>query len=320
MRRTVVIIAAAGILGLVGILVRQLVVPGTSVGNEAVFPIEGENASLAASAPSARSNLNSQTAASEAGGDAAQTFESRFHASADLWQFAESMHPAAKAGDPAAQYYLSRTLKYCDDNFRFYFVRGNRRRTLDEGMQWASTRPGLKAEEAREVHARCSRLQKTSHRFGTAGEWLSASKEKGFSLAMIDTARQLAVAAGVSGATEHVELRNEAKRLALRALESKDPQVVFDMGDLAALFVGDMKKASQEQWVWRLAACKRGYECGQDAEWIQLQCRFDPNCQPYESGVDFIRRMNSEDFDEIERLANDLNARLDAGDFGWFDS
>lgn len=290
------------------------------MGHEAVFAIEGENASLAASAPSARSNLNSQTAASEAGGDAGQTFESRFHASADLWQFAESMNPAAKAGDPAAQYYLSRTLKYCDDNFRFYFVRGNRRRTLDEGMQWASTRPGLKAEEAREVHARCSRLQETSHRFGTADEWLSASKEKGFSLAMIDTARQLAVTAGVSGATEHVEMRNEAKRLALRALESKDPQVIFDMGDLAALFVGDMTKASQEQWVWRLAACNRGYECGQDAEWIQLQCRFDPNCQPYESGFDFIRRMNSEDFDEIERLANDLNARLDAGDFGWFGS
>ncbi len=315
MRRTIVIIAAVGILGLVGILVRQLA--ETSGRREAVFPIEGETASPAAFTPPARSKSDGQDAANEAAGDAAQGFGSRFHASADLWQFAESIHPAAQAGDPAAQYYLSRTLKYCDDSFRFYFVRGNRRRTLDEGMQWASTRAGLEAEEAREVHARCSRLQETSHSFGTAGEWLSASKEKGFSLAMIDTARQLAVTAGVSGATQHVEMRDEAKRLALRALESKDPQVIFDMGDLAVLFVEDMKKASQEQWVWRLAACKRGYECGPDAEWVQLQCRFDPNCQPYESGIDFIRRMNSEDFDEIERLANDLNARLDAGGFEW---
>jgi hypothetical protein len=321
MRRTVVIIAAVGVLGLIGILVRhQLVVPGTSVGGGPMSPIRVEGSSPAAFETPARSTTAGSEAASETANDAEKGLESRFHASTDLWQFAQSILPAAEAGDPAAQYYLSRTLKYCDDNFRFYFVRGNKRRTLDEGMQWASTRTGLKAEEAREVHARCSRLQETLHPFGTADAWLSASKETGIRLAMIDTARQLAVKAGFSGATEHVEMRNEAKRLALRALESKDPQVIFDMGDLAALFVGDMKKASQEQWVWRLAACKRGFECGQDAEWIQLQCRFDPNCQPYESGVDFIRRVNSEDFDDIERLANDLNARLDAGDFGWFGS
>jgi hypothetical protein len=318
MRRTVVIIAAIGVLTLVGIL--ALVVSKTSRGGRPTSPVGLEGSLPAALKPSTRSKMVRSEAATEVADDAKKSFESRFHASADLWQFAESIHLAAEAGDPAAQYYLSRALKYCDDNFRFYFVRGNRRRTLDEAMQWASTRPGLEAEEAREVHARCSRLQETSHRFGTAGEWLSASKEKGFSLALIDTARQLAVTAGVSGAKENVEMRSEAKRLALRALESKDPQVIFDMGDLVALFAGDMKKGSQEQWVWRLAACKRGYECGQDAEWIQLQCRFDPNCQPYESGVDFIRRMNSEDFDEIERLANDLNARLDAGDLGWFGS
>ena len=317
MRRTVVIIAGVGVLSVAGILVRhQLVVQRPSVGGEPVSPIIVEGSSSAAFETPPRSKTVGPVSANETGEDIEEGLESRFHASAELWQFAESLLPAAQGGDPAAQYYLSRTLKYCDDNFRFYFIRGSRRRTLDEAMQWASTRTGTKAEEAREVHARCGRLQETSHKFGTAAEWLAASKEKGFPMAMIDTARRMATTAGFSGATEHVEMRNEAKRLAPRALDSKDPEVIFNMGDLAALFVGDMQKASQAQWVWRLAACKRGYECGQDAEWIQLQCRFDPNCQPYESGVDFIRRVNSEDFDEIERLANDLNARLDAGEFG----
>jgi len=187
-------------------------------------------------------------------------------------------------------------------------------------MQWASTRVGLKADDARATLEKCGRLQESSHPFGTANEWLSASKENKFDLAMIDSALQLALKAGVSGATEHVEMRDEAKRLALEALKSKDPEVIFDMGDLAGLFVGDMQKASQEQWVWRLAACKRGYECGQNAEWYQHQCRFDTNCQPYESGVDFIRRANSEDFEEIDRLSNELNAKLDADDFNWFGS
>lgn len=316
MRRTIAIIASAGVLALAGIMARHHFVRHDG-------PVDGvlsagvESSTTGVEASDGSATPVDQVLNHEVPVEPEPSLELRFHTSADLWQFAENIHPAAKAGDPAAQYYLSRALKYCEDNFRFYFIRGNRRRTLDEAMVWASTRTGIDAEEAREVHARCSRLQETSHPFGTAEAWLTASKEKGFSLAMIDAARQLAAEAGVSGATEHVAMRDEAKQLALRALESKDPRVVFGMGDLAALFVGDLKKASQLQWVWRLAACKRGYDCGQDADWIRLQCRFDHNCQPYESGVDFIRRANSEDFDEIERLANDLNARLDAGDFRW---
>jgi len=38
----------------------------------------------------------------------------------------------------------------------------------------------------------------------------------------------------------------------------------------------------------------------------------DFNCQPYESGIDYIRRNNGADFDEIERRAGELNAKLDA--------
>ena len=41
-------------------------------------------------------------------------------------------------------------------------------------------------------------------------------------------------------------------------------------------------------------------------------CRFDLNCQPYEDGVDLMKRMSGVDFLEIERRAKELNARIDA--------
>ena len=63
---------------------------------------------------------------------------------------------------------------------------------------------------------------------------------------------------------------------------------------------------------WRLAACRRGYDCSQQAEWLRFHCGMDFNCQPYESGIDYIRRNNGADFDELERRAGELNAKLDA--------
>jgi hypothetical protein len=323
MRKSVVISAAAGILGLAGVLIHHRLgasrLPAddesASAPSARLAPLaEGANTTPPDASPGVVADEISTAAASKS------AYRARLEASKDHWNFAADVFPAASAGDPAAQYFLSRALRHCDREFRFYFIRGNKRRTLDEAMQWASTRVGLEAEEAREIHEKCHRLQDGSNPFGTADEWLSSSKEMDFDLALLDSALQLAEKAWRSGDTENVEIRNEAKRLALQALTSKDPEVIFNMGDLATLFLGDTDKASKEQWVWRLAACKRGYECGQDAKWYQYQCRYDPNCQPYESGVDFIRRTNTEDFDDIERRANDLNSRLDANDFDWLGS
>jgi hypothetical protein len=91
--------------------------------------------------------------------------------------------------------------------------------------------------------------------------------------------------------------------------------VVWQLADLSKLFVGDAAQAAELDWVWRLAACQRGFDCSQTAEWYRVMCRSDPNCQPYETGVDFIRRLRADDFAEIERRAADLNAKIDAGRF-----
>jgi hypothetical protein len=239
-----------------------------------------------------------------------------FTTAPDLWNFAEGLLQDAKAGDSDSQYYLAHTLHYCDSLYGFYFIRGKERRTLDEGLQWASTRVGVSAEEARTVHSRCHELMSADdHPFGTAEQWLNAAAGAGQPLAQIDIASRLAIEAGVGGDLASVELRDDAKRLALDALRSKDAQVIFQFADVSRLFGGDPSKAAETEWAWRLAACHRGYDCGPNAEWLRIVCRLDYNCQPQDDGVQMIRRNFSQNFDVIESKAKELNAKLDANRF-----
>jgi len=242
--------------------------------------------------------------------------ESLKHAT-DYLEYAKNTIDAARRSDHEAQYYLSQALHYCDSGYRMYFDRYGKRRTLDEALQWASTRSTMSANEAKQVYERCHRLMDEGHRadFGKSADWVEQSSNGGFPLGKVAMARSLLVEAGSNGVDTEASRRNDAKKLAIEALHSKNPDVVWQMGDVAPSFVGDVERANKEQWAWRIAACERGYDCGKGADWLAFACRFDPNCQPYETGVDVMRRMIGPDFDEIEQRAKELNARLDADQF-----
>ena len=291
-------------------------------GLDASGPTQIDEARDSRAVPSDKSAVQSMAPAAVADGVRAASSElvsepglaEQFAAAKDLWEFAESVLPRAQAGDAAAQFYLFKALRYCDDGYRFYFDRGGKRRTLDQALQWASTRPTTSLDEVREIHQKCFRLKESTHSFGAGDDWLFAANSKHFPLANMEMAQRLWGQSVKAQGNPHDALPDEAQRLALLALRSKDPEVLFQFGDLTGMF-RDVDSASQEQWVWRLAACQRGYDCSSSAEWLRAFCRFDRNCQPYEGGVDFIRRNNPGDFEEIDTLARDLNAKLDADQF-----
>ena len=244
-----------------------------------------------------------------------------FKSSRDLWLFAETIYPAAMSGDPAAQYYLFRALKYCFEFERFYFLHDGGRKTLDEAMEWASTRPDTSAGEVLEMHGRCQRLLETPPPFGDREEWLRRSQDGGFELAILEAARRRVLSAGRTDLpAASADARKQARLLAVEALRSRDPEVIFGIGELAHLFSHDTSRDPQQSWVWLLAACKRGFDCGPNAEWHRYYCHYDWNCQPSDTGANLVRRANPETFDEIDRLADALNAKLDAGDFDVFES
>ena len=118
----------------------------------------------------------------------------RFVRASDYHEFARSVLDAARAGNSEAQFLLFQTLDFCEMGYRFYFDRRNRRRTLDEALQWASTRtPSADLEEVRDVYDKCHLLMEKEARnpFGAADDWLAAATEAGHPVAQAKSAGKL---------------------------------------------------------------------------------------------------------------------------------
>jgi hypothetical protein len=245
----------------------------------------------------------------------------RLRASNDYYEFASGVFDAAKQGDPAAQYYLSSALAYCESLYDWYFIVYGpdgtpRHRTLDEAQQLTAQRPVFKPDDVRDIQQRCQKLRKTKPPpFGTSQEWLAASAGSDFPLAQVNSALNFAMQGHQrSDADKALAARDEARRLALESLRTRDPKVMAQMGSVAANLAGDDAAAARKaQWVWPLAACLRETHCESMADWMRLFCNIDTQCQPFETPVDIIRRQAGNDYDEIERRARELNEKIDAG-------
>ena len=65
---------------------------------------------------------------------------------------------------------------------------------------------------------------------------------------------------------------------------------------------------------WQIAACQRGLDCNPSAERTRQACRFFPNCQPYETLPDMLRRYAA-DVPALDARAAEINRLIDAGDW-----
>jgi hypothetical protein len=256
------------------------------------------------------------------------SLQERFASASDYHGFARSLLDSAKAGDSEAQYVLFQVLDFCEMGYRVYFDRRNRRRTLDEAMQWASTRtPSADPEEARDIYDKCNVLMTkgTREQFGARDDWLAAATENGHPVAEARSASKLLAASSMVELERGLDSAGKAKLARERhengmnmmehALRSADPEVLWTLGDYSFPLAGQTVSNDGWGWVWRIAACQRGYDCGAGASWHRFYCRFDFRalCMPGETGMDLIRREAGVHFPEYEELARELNRLIDAG-------
>jgi hypothetical protein len=278
-----------------------------------------EPSTIPQASPSA--GLSSLSGPAPAAAEPKPSLEKEFADSRDYLAFAQSTHAKAVAGDPVAQYYLAEALSFCASGYSTYFDRGNKRRTLDEALQWASTRlgGGASLDEVNDIYTRCQSLQDAgSQQFGQPAEWLAKSSDAGFPKAQAKSAGNLyseAIRAslGAMSSGSARELRARADELVEQAISSKDPAVLWAVADMQAAITSDVSAAEKLQWVWRLAACQRGYDCSPTASWHEFMCRYDYLCRPGEDGVELIRRATQHEFSEVERQAREFNEKLDRG-------
>ena len=247
-------------------------------------------------------------------------YQARMRAAQDYWDFAQSLFAKAQQGDAAAQYYLSSALSYCESLYDWYFIvhlsnGAVRHRTLDEAQQLTAARPVFTPDDVRDIQSRCQRLRSAEPPpFGTSAEWREAATAADYPRAQASAALVQALQGHGRDVESSRAARDEARRLAFDALRTRDPNVMAQLGDVAAnLSADDPAEARKQRWVWPLAACQREANCKSMSEWMRLFCNIDTQCQPFETPVDVIRRQAGNDFDEIERRARELNQKIDAG-------
>jgi hypothetical protein len=253
--------------------------------------------------------------------------------SSNYLEFVDRALPAARDGDASAQFALYQALEYCEDGYRGYFDRSGKRRTLDEALEWASTRM-VNLDAVRDVHRRCEALMARGNgELGRAESWLEKASEAGVPAAQtrkaLNDLRDVYMQSvplpdrPALSAMEFEARRAGARALVLEAVAAGDPGATWDAADAIYYLTGSGSTADTEQWVWKMAACIQGYDCASGAAWVTAFCDYETvnPCRGDEAGTDIIRQAwlqasGRSDSSELDLRAQQLAGRLSSGQFG----
>jgi len=246
-------------------------------------------------------------------------FTEEFRRSRDYLVFARSTLGAAQAGDPSAQYYLGKALGFCDETYQIYFRRNKRRLTLDEALEY-SAEVHRSRSETRTIYERCHELESQAdlkRQFGNSSDWISKASDAGqpvaqATVAIINLQWKQLEAAGSAAASSALQIKTDSDphTLLMAAVESKDPEALWYIGLAQGLLNPGSATALQDQYAWWLVSCQRGMDCSPDADWIQMSCQ--DMCGL--SGPDFIRIAAGNHWQEVERRAQEIDDKVNAGD------
>jgi hypothetical protein len=244
-------------------------------------------------------------------------------ASHNYLNFANATIRDAESGNRDAQYFLGKALAFCDGAYGMYFERKGQVLTLDEALMWAA-RLGRSGAFVQLVYDRCHELKDHANGFREASEWIDAAANAGqpAALAMVALKRfsDAAIPNSTVAASRSPAAGNDPmaeSRASLRtAVESKDPEVLWQIGLAQGFLKKDFEDKVKDEMAWWLVSCERGYDCSAQADWITLDCPDESFCTPGISGIDYIRNGSGADWPEVQSRAQQINAKLDAGKWG----
>jgi len=253
---------------------------------------------------------------------ASPSYQREYEASQNFWELAHSLLPAARAGDADAEYYLSKVLERCADENRMYFERKGRRLSLDEGLRYAVARH-LSIETAQSVFDRCHEFQtEDAADLGTSATWLAAATDAGQPGAEATTAMKILLhnqmlnfarggAVPDSGNLGAVGNGADPLQLLRSAVKSKNPEILFTIGEAQGLLHPAAADTKAAQLSWWLVACQRGLDCTANAEWVQNSCGGNPACASANTPTELVRNLAGDQWPEVEERAQRLGTQLD---------
>jgi len=281
--------------------------PGARAAVHVIAPAEEPTATRARKRPAAVPELPPQRKSPD--------YAAQYRHSDDLLSFLEALAPAAADGDIDAMYYLAVASRRCTREYATLFGPPGKEKSLELALEtdyWTR----YYEQTARRIYAQCKRFKSAPDNSFT--EWqnlLEAAGEAGSGSAkalLVFEMQQGMIR--IDDPAERVDLKSEIRALAKEAIRTREPEALYHLAYVETIS-GKTGTPADMGSVWMLAACQRGMACGRDTELFQFFCRWDPECQPTETMVDLFRRREGAGFEELQRRANELNERLDAGRF-----
>jgi hypothetical protein len=252
---------------------------------------------------------------------AEKSLRDRFREAKDYARFVAEIAPLASTGNAEAEYLMAKSLKWCAQISRLYFVKPNREvRTLEEVQAIAAARPvGLSQEEIVMIYTRCRgfledpELLKTSL---TWNQWLDKAVDAGYPAAIAQQAllseSQLLLEShsSLSHRDRGPDAEAQARDLALSAVQSGDPDAIFSMSDWVRTGTRTEEETATLISAWKILACQNGYDCGPGSDWMLSACSWDPQCANGRTYTDVLQRQLGSQYDEAVRLANSISQAI----------
>ena len=257
--------------------------------------------------------------------EASDTSTADLSNSSDYYAFIRNSISAARAGDADAQFSIWRATDYCAEDGRFYFVRGERTLSLEEGLAWAIRR-NVPYATAQRVYDRCREFLESQTPIDTAAsiQWLNAAAAQGDPIAQAVLAAKILEAdmlrgfADASGAespravVENLDYTKSPAELLQSAIKSREPEVLFKIGDMMTLLDPNAPDVSVQRLAWMAVACERGLDCSAQADWVAASC-LTAECSSINSNTEIVRIIAGDRWSEVQERARQLGEDLDAG-------
>ncbi|MDB6083504.1 MAG: hypothetical protein JWN43_1385 [Gammaproteobacteria bacterium] len=269
------------------------------------------------------------TAATIAPLPAAQTdtqgLRRRFREATDYAQLVKELGSLALDGNPEAQYVTAQALRWCDQTLRLYFIRPNgQSRTLDEVQARRATHSaGISPQELTAIFTRCQGFLEEPDLLRTTptwDQWLDRAVSAKYPAAMAEKARQAEAAIALASVSQQPHsppdpgAEDQAKDLALLAVQSGDPDAIFLMSDWVRGANRTPDESETLASAWKILACQKGYDCGPKSDFIRAVCDWDAQCADGQSYVDYFQRQLGTQYDDALALAKTIDEKIAAKD------
>jgi TPR repeat protein len=253
------------------------------------------------------------------------TLRQLFREANDYAFFVKDIRPRAAAGDAEAQYLTSQALRYCALTLQLYFrpIHGQVPILKEVEARRIRRSEGISHEELADIYTRCQGFLQQPELLTDSGswkQWLDKAVDAGNPAAMAQKALIIESNAMKSSLSQlphapvEADVRDQAKDLALTAVQSGDPDAIFLMAD----WVREGTRSAEENATfisaWQILACQKGYDCGQNSNWMRSFCAGQVQCADDRTYIDYFQRTLGNQYADALNLAKAIDQAISAKD------